>query len=103
MDLTSLLLLAGLAAGLVFVFGGETSRRIGEGFFNALFRVERAIRSFYAKARAASENPAVPTALRLILLIFVRVSWYVWLLVVLLFGVFLVFGKALRSIIRHAI
>ena len=103
MDTSSLLVLFAICACLVLTFGGAKSRSIGERVINAGFSIEQAIRSFYARLSVVSKTPSTPAVVRFLLFIFVRVSWYLWVAAVTLFFLLLLYGKALRSVIRYTI
>lgn len=92
-----------MALGLLYVIAGEKSHDIGEGIFSAAFRLQRMVQALYARAKYLSEEPTTPLICKLLLRAFVRVSWYLWLVAVFSLGLFLVFGKALRSVIRFTI
>ncbi|MDQ0027812.1 hypothetical protein J2X90_005648 [Variovorax paradoxus] len=103
MEWTSILLLIGMALGLLYVIAGEKSHDIGEGIFSAAFRLQRMVQALYAEAKSLSKEPTTPWICKLLLRVFVSVSWYLWLAAVFLLGLFLVFGKAFRSVIRFTI
>ena len=101
MDPTSAALLGAIVVALLMTIGGTRAHSAAEGFWNVVFRIQRAIQTLYARANEVATSESTPLPVRLLATCLVRVSWLLWLGVAFSLGLLLLYGKYVRPGLRY--